>query len=152
MPTNPDLIERIAREHAVVRNTVKDIRTELERLRAEPGPGHEGGALPTMLREFGAHLRLHFELEERGGFLEQSEELNPGTQRLIRDLIEQHHDLERQLAALLESVERASEGSASLPDGFVQGLNGFLDDLLMHESTENSLVQELVAYDVGGGD
>ena len=149
MSKDRNLAEQIAWEHAGIRNAVRDIRAEIERLPGDPG---RAAKLCGMLRMFGHHLARHFELEEQGGLLGDSSGLDPGTHRVIEGLLAQHRALERQLVALIDDAERAEVGGASLSDAFVRKLRDFLARLYLHEQTENDLVQKLVFRDLGGGD
>jgi hemerythrin-like domain-containing protein len=152
MTKTQDIVTRIKDEHVELRSALRDIRGELERLLAERGPEHRVGKLGAMLRMFGAGLVHHFELEERGGLGESAEGLDPGSQRALAKLLEQHRDFERRVARLLDSVQQVERGRACLPDGFVRELQDFLAELLEHESAENELFQRLVLQDIGGGD
>ena len=147
-----NLGQEILREHQLIRDALSELGGELERLEAEPGPVHHPGKLLGMLAMFRHHLRRHFELEEEGGFLVDRAEMNPGTRRVIHDLLEEHRVLRKRIGSLIQGLERVECGSACLPDAFVNELKKFIGDLHSHERTENELVQEMFYRDVGAGD
>jgi len=136
---------QLALEHAAIRRAVRDLRNELELLLSEKGPSHRVGRLSGMLRMFRHHLSRHFELEEKGGYLEKLEGISQDREQLIDLLLAEHQSFERSLLGLLDAAERAEETQARLSDSFVQGLRDLLDGILRHEHAENALVGELVA-------
>lgn len=152
MSKTDDLAGQISREHAAVRGALEELGGELERLRAEPGPDHRPGRLGGMLTMFRHHLKRHFELEEREGYLGLDAGLDTTNHRRIEHLLAQHRGLESKLDALLEGVRETEAGHACLPDAFAEGLSGFIDSLRNHERAENELVQGLVLQDMVGGD
>ena len=145
------LAKEVAREHAAVQAAIQEIRDEIARLRSEPGPDHDAGRLDGLLVAFGHHLRRHFDLEEEGGFF-RSSPTDPGTQRLVAHLVEQHRALGQRLSELITGAHRSEQGTASLTDAYAEALETFLDDLRDHERSENELIQALVLRDVGVGD
>ena len=152
MSKTDEFAERISREHAAVRAAIDELHAELERLRAEAGPSHRPGRLGGMLTMFRHHLRRHFELEERDGYLGLDTSQDTTQNRRIEHLLAQHRGLESKLDSLIEGVRETEEGHACLPDAFAEGLSSFLDSLQGHERAENHLLQTLVLQDAVGGD
>lgn len=145
-----ELGRQILTEHGAVRDAIRDISAELKRLRAEPEHQHDAGGLGRMLGDLDVHLGRHFELEERHGLLGEDAQVSTTTQRRADELLLQHAELAREVAALRDAAERAAAGALS--DDFADGLQAFLHHLGEHERAENELVQGLVVDDVGTGD
>jgi len=146
---NKSLAKNIAREHAEVRGTILDIRQEIRRLQSEAGPAHEVGNLRKLFASFAQHLKRHFELEEGGGFIGEYPE--PGTQRVVKELLGQHRLFERDLDALLAAIVSSEEGKACLSDECAHELEAFLQRLEQHERAEIDLLQKTVYHETGGG-
>lgn len=150
MQNDAALGRQILAEHRAVRAAIRDIHTELERLRAEPQHAHGARELGRMLSELVAHLERHFALEELHGLLSQDPRVTTTVRRRAGGLLQEHRELTHELAALRDAAERAEQGALS--DSFADGLQGFLNNLEQHEHAENELIQKLVLDDVGAGD
>lgn len=144
--------EEVRGEHEAVRARIDDLKAELQRLSGEPGPGHDPGQMREILYDFEGHLKRHFQLEEKDGLFSDVSRFDASSQRTASQLVLEHRTFENRLHDLIESVEWAESGMASLPDAFVRGTEQLIEDLQAHERAENELVQSVFATDLGGGD
>lgn len=152
MTKEEHLAKQIAREHAALRESIREIRSEVERLTADSPHDRTVGGLCKQLRDFATHAREHFELEERGGILSTSAEIALGQPGLVERLIGEHRDFEQRLTDILARAETVEASSGPLPDSLARALEHFLSDLLEHERAERVLLQESVYRDLGAGD
>jgi len=143
---NRDAAVQIALEHAAVRNTIRDIDDEIDRLAGEPNQKRELGKLGEMLPRFARHLEQHFKLEEQDGFLGHLP-VDSGERHLIATLIAEHREFEHGLGALLDDLQRAEQGSGHVSEEFIQTLRELLETLAKHERIETDLVKRLAARD-----
>jgi hemerythrin-like domain-containing protein len=141
-----ELARRIAREHARLAETQRDIETELARLGTTPG--RSLGNLIRMLASFAKHLRMHFAFEEQGGPLSGAGE-DASAARAAAGIVQEHRRLEVELAQVLA---RSALPRAPMTEQVVDDVRAFLHGLREHESRENALFRELVYRDSGAAD
>lgn len=142
MATDHEVASKLQLEHAVLRSSIRDIAEELGRLRDEEVTEHPTGRLDLYLQGLEQHLRKHFALEERAGFLVRDLALDASLLKLRDRLIEEHRSFEHRLAALVDSVKRSESDGSVLSEAFVEELGALLGDLQKHEMDENELIQK----------
>jgi iron-sulfur cluster repair protein YtfE (RIC family) len=146
-------IREIAEEHAAIGATMRRIRLELDRLLNDPAGPDDGWELPGLLNSFYEHLERHFALEESGGLIGDARQYyDPGMQRKVDALLADHREFRRRLRRILSEVDGGIVPNATVQACHDQELRRLLDDLVQHETVENSLFLELVGRDVGAPD
>ena len=127
-------------EHALVASNIAECREALE------GEFTWDAARRAVIR-LREELEKHFELEERGGYLDEVLARAPEHAKAVADLLGEHNRMRGELATLLACVLVArSRGDAR------HELDRLLDGLAVHERREHELVQLALAVDVGSGD
>lgn len=92
-------------------------------------------------------LERHFELEERGGYLEEVTRLRPGLDPQVHALLLQHAAIRDDVAAAIEAAELGAPVSAVAARALA-----VVDALSHHEAAETELFQEAVLRDVQAAD
>lgn len=142
--------EDIAAERRAIRVVLRLIDLELARSGRSPAESRD-----VWIRLIGflhAHLKRHFELEERGGVLGEFEAVDEGTYRHAREFTTQHRRFIRSLECLLDTLEADRIDGARVPDYFEPELRSLFADLDRHEARELELTQALASRDIGCGD
>jgi len=109
------------------------------------------GLLDT-LRQLREHLRVHFELEEQGGFLEESMTRMPRLSPAVSRVLAEHPALLAELDGLigtLEGVDISDPAAASAWAAADRDFDRFARNLITHERNENAVVQEGYNEDLG---
>jgi hypothetical protein len=145
--------QEIAKEHAAIHAVMREIRVELDRLIAHPArPGDEWD-LPELLRSFQGHLTRHFMLEESGGLLgDAALYYDPGTERAVHELIEEHREFERMVERVLTGLDSGLVPPVIVQQCFDRDMRKLLAGLARHEAVETSLLERLVEQETGARD
>lgn len=153
MPSSQEnLAERIAREHAALGRAMREVKSEIVRLRSGPAGDQRAGVVFGMLSMFAHHLHSHFALEEQDGFIGDTVSGDAGTSRQVDALLAEHRALENELAALVDSAARANAAGGGFSESFVDALDRFMAHLKAHEHAENEVVQEFLVRDQAAAD
>jgi len=111
----------------------------------------ERGELLSLLGNLSTQLHLHFELEERDGYLGEAVEIAPRFSVEADRLLQQHAVLSEEVTALMDRV-RVDDESESWWSEFVPQAEMFVRKLIEHEKLENKLVQDAYEEDIGDKD
>jgi hypothetical protein len=145
------LARELAADHAALLAERVRITDALDRMHVKTRGDYPIDELGRHLVALRTHLRRHFELEEREGYLDPENDPTPATAREARALIAQHRDFEHRADQLADHVVRCSGADVPLPEGLAQELRELLADLARHEARENELFQTLAYRDFGPG-
>jgi hemerythrin-like domain-containing protein len=141
-------IREIAAEHLVIRETMRRIEQELDRLVDHPAPEGEEWKLPELVRLFRDHLRRHIQLEEQGGLLgEAVQYYDARSQEVAARLVAQHRGFERTIDQIIAEFEKAVDCKVPAPtvqSCYDRDLRKLLTDLSSHEHAENGLLESVV--------
>lgn len=94
------------------------------------------------------HLRVHFEQEETGGFLEESIARMPRLAAAATAIVQQHPALLAELDALIKTLS-AEDISAASWEQAKRAYDCFAAHMQAHERSENAVVQEGYNEDLG---
>ncbi|MFM8494234.1 MAG: hypothetical protein ACKOEM_01735 [Planctomycetia bacterium] len=100
------------------------------------------------LADLREHLRVHFEQEEQGGFLEESIARMPRLAPAAAAIMRQHPALLAELDALIETLARG-DISAETWARAGRDFEHFSTTMQAHERSENAVVQEGYNEDLG---
>jgi len=141
-------IREIAAEHAVIRETMRRIEQELDRLVDQPAPEGDDWELPDLVRSFREHLGRHFQLEEQGGLLGGAVEYyDARSQEIAAQLVSQHRAFERTIDQIIAEFEKAVDCKVPAPavqSCYDRDLRKLLTDLSSHEHAENELLDAVL--------
>jgi hypothetical protein len=98
------------------------------------------------LRRVQRHVMEHFRFEERDGYMSQVRKREPHLDREINDLLREHRDLAHTLSAI---IEQAGHGPAA---ALAEQVRDWVARVRVHESHENTLVEEVFNRDSVAGD
>lgn len=132
--------ETLRAQHSEIRECIAD-------LQAMPSGERK---IRELLARLETLLRDHFELEERGGYLEEALTRAPQLSSTATRLVKEHGSL---LGRIRDLHERARSTSADdLRDAaFAESVGQFAEQLHDHEIAENRLLQDAYLEDRGGG-
>jgi hypothetical protein len=102
-----------------------------------------------LLNQLNDHLMSHFALEESGGYFTEAVLQAPHLAARSKTLMEQHDKLLRAARALIAPT---GKGADSWWEETCQRFAGFQQELLLHERSEDSLLQEAYVDDLGSKD
>lgn len=105
-------------------------------------------AIVAALRTLREHLRIHFEQEEAGGFLEESIARMPRLASAATAIVKQHPALLAELDALIKTLS-AGDVSAAAWEQANRAYDCFSAHMQAHERSENAVVQEGYNEDLG---
>ena len=130
--------QEIAEEHDAIRATMRWIESELAR--TDEGAPKDCRPLLAILQGFAEHLAVHFEHEERGGFVGAQGLPDSAIRGEIAALVLEHRSFEGRLEALIETIEQARESSPSV---FAAPLCKLFADLRRHDALETVLLARI---------
>lgn len=152
---DPVILEHLLREHRDLYGRIVAIRERLAVVNGRPPTAADCERLTECLAHLREHLHDHFEKEEEGGFLEESQTRLPRLSGEVRAVLAEHPGLLAELDALttritdlLESPlpgDSAGEAWRGIHDAF----DVFSSHLLDHERHENIVVQQGYNEDLG---
>jgi hypothetical protein len=99
-----------------------------------------------LLNQLGNHLMAHFALEESGGYFTEAVLHAPHLAGRSKALMDQH---DRFLTAARALIAPTGEGADSWWEETRRRFAGFQQELLRHERSEDSLLQEAYVDDLG---
>jgi len=114
----------------------------------QPTTAARAAEIRAALADLRAHLRVHFEQEETGGFLEESIARMPRLAPAATAIMRQHPGLLAQLDALIETLA----GGDISPETWARAgrdFEQFSITMQAHERSENAVVQEGYNEDLG---
>ena len=143
-------IREIAAEHAVIRETMRRIEEELDRLVDQPAREGDDWELPELVRSFREHLARHFQLEEQGGLLGQAVQYyDERSKEAAAGFVSQHRGFERTIDQIIAEFEKAVDCKVPAPtvqSCYDRDLRKLLTDLASHEHAENELLESVVPW------
>lgn len=140
---DPVIMGHLLAQHRELHDRMLDARTAFAAASAGPTP-----AVRERLAVLRDHLARHFEQEERGGFLEESQARMPRLSRAARMVLEEHPALLGDLDRLLERIGARDIGVEPWRQAG-RDFEAFASRLLAHERNENAVVQEGYNEDLG---
>ena len=102
-----------------------------------------------LLNQLNDHLMSHFALEESGGYFTEAVLYAPHLAARSKALMDQHDKLLRAARALIAPTDKRSD---SWWDETRRRFVGFQQELLLHERSEDNLLQEAYVDDLGSTD
>ena len=144
--SDPIILGHVLAEHRELFARMQAVRTALADER--PPTAERFANLRAGLRELREHLRAHFELEEQGGFMEESIARMPRLGAAVSAVIRQHPVLLAELDALIERLP-GGDVSAEAWARAGRDFDHFSATMTAHERSENAVVQEGYNEDLG---
>ncbi len=142
-----DFFERIKREHGELKNLLSQVRSVVHD--QQPDAQHAR----QLIGDLYERIPSHFHYEEAGGYLSEALDQAPRLTNQAGRLYEQHETLSELLGELCNHVQRTVPTDAPGADVWwkelVDQFHVFSNQLLLHESEEDKLVQEAFNRDVG---
>lgn len=143
---DPIILGHVLAEHRELFTRMQGLRTAFTApLPATAARAAEARVALTNLRE---HLRVHFQQEEQGGFLEESIARMPRLAPAATAIMRQHPALLAELDALIETLARG-DISAETWARAGRDFEHFSTTMQAHERSENAVVQEGYNEDLG---
>jgi hypothetical protein len=133
--------ELLSRAHAVL---LEDLE-KAERAAYSPST-RKSARFAAHLRRVQRHLRDHFRFEERDGYMSAVRKREPQLDREVHRLLQEHRQLAQALNAL---IERAGHGPEGVP---AEQVRAWVEQVRLHESRENALVEEVFNRDLIAAD
>ena len=128
---------------------LKDLLARIEQaLQQRDLPISEVG---TLLGELGDRLVKHFELEEQGGYFAEALLQAPRLVARANELLAQHPKMCTQANSLLQ-LAGAEESADQWWQETGKRFLAFKEEVMKHESKEDSLLQEAYHQDIGAND
>jgi len=140
-PADPHY-EMVLAQHQALKQLMKQIATMLG---DRSGTVDEVGQL---LGELGDKLVKHFALEESGGYFGEALLHAPRLVSRANDLMAQHPKMTAQAKGLVQTGDAATDWWAETEKRF----QAFSRELLLHEQSEDRLLQEAYTNDIEAGD
>jgi len=144
--SDPIILGHVLAEHRELFARMQAVRTALADER--PPTAERFANLRAGLRELREHLQAHFELEEQGGFMEESIARMPRLGAAVSAVIRQHPVLLAELDALIERLP-GGDVSAEAWARAGRDFDHFSATMTAHERSENAVVQEGYNEDLG---
>ncbi|MEI6240011.1 MAG: hypothetical protein WCR51_06455 [Planctomycetia bacterium] len=142
---DPVILGHVIAEHRELFLRMQSIRTAL----ADRRQRHDRVAeICTALVDLREHLRVHFEQEESGGFMEESIARMPRLAPAVTAIMRQHPALLAELDALIETLSRG-DISAETWARAGRDFEHFSTTMQAHERSENAVVQDGYNEDLG---
>ena len=143
---DPIILGHVLAEH-------RELFTRMQGLRAafhapQPATAARAAEARVALSDLREHLRIHFEQEEQGGFLEESIARMPRLAPAATAIMRQHPALLAELDALIETLARG-DISAETWARAGRDFEHFSTTMQAHERSENAVVQEGYNEDLG---
>ena len=140
-----ETVDQVDEEHAQLRQLFLEIRRQLRH-----GPIDILGAT-AMMEELAERLSAHFAHEEDGGYLQSVIEIAPRLSQRVKALKAEHVSLQLAAETLAQQIPLAQETPIwwqAIRFEFVE----LARRCLVHEHSENALVQEAYTDDLGARD
>ncbi len=151
----PEVLDRVLREHAALRDSVRDLNRTLEDA-SRAGDADQirawAGGLATSLRGLRGELEDHFQREQGGGLFSELRNEYPRATGRIDALRTEHDQMLGDLQTVLTSADERAAGSGAGEGGLYEQVAGLLGRLAYHEATETELISQLLNEDLGGSD
>jgi hypothetical protein len=93
-------------------------------------------------------LKVHFEVEEKNGYMDVVRKREPRLERRIQRLGDEHIVLAAGLDSLIEGAARTSRITAP----FRTKIRGWIRSVRRHEMCEDDLIQDVFESDIGAED
>ena len=143
---DPIILGHVLAEH-------RELFTRMQGLKAafsapQPATTARAADARAALSDLREHLRVHFEQEEQGGFLEESIARMPRLAPAAAAIMRQHPALLAELDALIETLARG-DISAETWARAGRDFEHFSTTMQAHERSENAVVQEGYNEDLG---
>lgn len=142
---DPIILGHVLAEHRELFTRMHGLKTAFNAPPPSAARADEARAALADLRE---HLRVHFEQEEQGGFLEESIARVPRLAPAATAIMRQHPALLAELDALIEMLAR-DDISAETWARAGRAYEHFSTTMQAHERSENAVVQEGYNEDLG---
>lgn len=141
---DPVIMGHLLAQHRELHDLLVEARGAFE----QPAGAVAQAAAAARLGTLRQYLARHFELEERGGFLEESLTRMPRLSGAVREVLAEHPALLADLDGLLARLgARDGAGEAWRQAG--HDFEAFASRLVAHERNENAVVQEGYNEDLG---
>ena len=137
--------QKVLEEH----QELKKLMATIERMLQERSASID--EVGKVLGQLGDRLVKHFALEEEGGYFSEALLQAPRLVSRANELLEQHPKM-CTTARKLAAEARRGDGSESWWDETTKRFQAFTEELLKHESTEDTLIQEAYTQDLGATD
>lgn len=144
---DPVIMGHLLSQHRELHDLLVEARGAFEQPAGELALATAAGRLGSLRQ----HLARHFQLEERGGFMEESLARIPRLSRAVRDVLGEHPTLLADLDGLLERLAARDSGEEVWRQAG-HDFEAFASRLLAHERNENAVVQEGYNEDLGLAD
>ena len=144
---DPVIMGHLLAQHRELHDLLVEARGAFEQPAGELALATAAGRLGSLRQ----HLARHFQLEERGGFMEESLARIPRLSRAVRDVLGEHPTLLADLDGLLERLAARDSGEEVWRQAG-HDFEAFASRLLAHERNENAVVQEGYNEDLGLAD
>lgn len=144
--SDPVILNHVLAEHRELFTRMQSLKTAFAALQRPTRA--RVAQVRTALADLREHLRIHFEQEEQGGFLEESIARMPRLAAAATAIMRQHPGLLAQLDAL---IERLGTGDIRAEAWARAGRDyeHFSTTMTAHERSENAVVQEGYNEDLG---
>jgi hypothetical protein len=143
--SDPIILGHVLAEHRELFTRMQGLKTAFT---APPPNAARAAAARAALADLREHLRVHFEQEEQGGFLEESIARMPRLAPAATAIMRQHPALLAELDALIELLE-SGDISAETWARAGRAYEHFSTTMQAHERSENAVVQEGYNEDLG---
>ena len=134
------LAQQARTEHAELHHLLDTVRKQLGTSK-EKSQQRAAPSVVAAVNELRDHVERHFDREEHGGWLEETEAHAPYLAHQLTKLERQHKPLRERAAHLVVEAE-ASEGTTTSTDQLRSDFETFARQLLMHENDEERVLQE----------
>ncbi|MHC4875545.1 MAG: hemerythrin domain-containing protein [Planctomycetota bacterium] len=135
-------------EHQELMRKVTDLKSFWREV-CELGIGPKCFELADRISDIREHLREHFDVEERDGYLGPALAVAPRYSEEADELRAQHVTF---LQTLDSMASRLRTGDPEVWNSICDEVEKFVDDLQTHEHLENDIVQAAFTDDTGAGD
>jgi hemerythrin-like domain-containing protein len=140
-----DVFELLLEEHKQLRALLSELSEMLTRRSAtiKEATGR--------LQQLDEQIHVHFQAEEASDCFPELVSNSPRVSERVTNLLAEHGELRAEAHALAEGAAQC-KGSAEDWDRLAKAFEQFAAKLLLHERTENELVQEVFTDDIGSKD
>jgi hemerythrin-like domain-containing protein len=136
-------LEAMRRVHEVLRDDLQKLQGEIQSA-ARTGIVD----LCDQLGRVRDHIASHFRLEEQDGYMDVVARRQPGLNRAIRHLGDEHAGLLEALDVLIAEASRAT----TVDDRLCKRISAWLESVRSHEDRENHLIEDAFNVDIGPSD
>jgi len=146
---NIDVKEQIRVEHACIKNSIEIILNEIRTIPKAQDFVKWKMEFIWRLKDFGKHLKRHFELEETHGFVEELIEASPENFNIIKKLESEHDQIIQTLDFICSELNKIKSHDQKNLLPISSWVKDLVSKITTHETAENDLMQKAYYQEYG---